>query len=263
MNLQFNLFELHDLAIPLVLADAIVIFSVICFNIWSSRVQKIRLEIDLLNQKISTLHPVEHKDLMLLSQQHEMDASVKTLLQETHAGWMVFSQGDAQNKVPQTLRSYRPYAEIWHIRRILKTKLNLELLEAMPNLLVGFGLMCTFAFLAVALLQTGQALQASDVSPLQQETALQNLIATAGGKFLVSIAGLLCSLIWNWRIKVMMNKLQDSLRALCETLKNLAPESATQMFMQTQLGLLQEISVAIRPVLEARTIIFDTEKIAH
>jgi hypothetical protein len=260
MNLQFNLFELHDLAIPLVLADAIVIFSVICFNKWSSRVQKIRLEIDLLNQKISTHHPVEHKDLMQLSQEHEMDASVKILLQETNASWMAFPQSDAQNKIPQTLRSYRPYAEIWHIRRILKTKLNLELLEAMPNLLVGFGLMCTFAFLAVALLQTGQALRALDVSALQQETALQNLIATAGGKFIVSIAGLLCSLIWNWRIKVIMNKLQNSLHALCDTLKNIAPENATQIFMQTQLCLLQEISAAIRPVSEARTVILDAEK---
>ncbi len=247
-SLQSFLIELHDLAIPLVLADAIVIFSIICFNMWSSRMRKIRVSIDQLTQKLVALHNVSAKDLLALSQAQEMDDSVKVLLLETSASWMIFPQGGAQHQVEQTLFSYRTYVEIWHIRRVLRSKINLDLLEAMPNLLVGFGLMCTFAFLAIALIQTGQALHALDVSSLQQETVLQNLIATAGGKFIVSIAGLLCSLIWNWRIKVMMNTLQNSLSALCETLKHIAPDNAAQMFIQIQLGLLQDIGAAIRSI---------------
>ena len=54
--------------------------------------------------------------------------------------------------------------------------------ETMPNLLIGFGLMCTFIFLAIALQQAGIALNAIDASTRQQDQALQSLIATAGGK---------------------------------------------------------------------------------
>lgn len=260
MSLQLYLVELHDLAIPLALADAIVVFSVICFNKWSSQAQKMRLTIDRVTQQISALSSVAPHNLMTFSEEQDLDTAVKRCLQETSSSWMTFSSKVPLSERTQTWCSVKPYAEIWQTRKILKTQINLELMEAMPNFLVGFGLMCTFAFLAIALLQTGQALRAVDVSPLQQETALQNLIATAGGKFIVSIAGLLCSLLWNWRFKVMINKFQSSLNALCEVLKKSAPENATQLFMQTQLDLLQEIGAAIRTHMPAHTVSPNTEK---
>ncbi len=263
MSLPSYLYKLHDLAIPLVLADAIVIFSVICFNFWSSRVRKIRLSIDQLNERISTLSHITPSDLVALSEQQELESSMKGFLQETSASWMTFPEGSSQKEMTQTLFSYRAYNDIWHIRRLLKSKINLELFEAMPNLLVGFGLMCTFSFLAIALIQTGQALSASDASSLQQEVILQNLIATAGGKFIVSIAGLLCSLVWNWRIKVMMRHLQSSLDELCDAFKKIAPDNATQIFLQTQLNLLQNIGIAVQAISNLQSRGFDNKRKAY
>lgn len=263
MSLQSYLVDLHDLAIPLVLADAIVVLSVVCFNIWSSRIQKIRLAVDQIHQKIRTQNDVSVQSLNALSEEQDLDEALKTCLQETRSSWMTLPSTVSQDEDARTLCSAKPYAEIWHIRKILKTRINLELMEAMPNFLVGFGLMCTFAFLAVALLQTGQALRALDVSPLQQETALQDLIATAGGKFIVSIAGLLCSLLWNWRIKVIMNKLQGSLSGLGDTFKKIAPENATQLFMQAQLGQLEAIRAVIQTHIPAETIGLHAEKLSH
>ncbi len=246
MSLQPYFFELYDLAIPLVLADAIVIFSVICFNTWSAKVRMLSSNIEQLNQRISALNVVTSDELVALSQEKELDDCVKFLLQETSASWMFLPQRNIPQKPTEVLCCYRSYSEIWHVRKILKAKMNLELFEAMPNILVGFGLMCTFGFLAVALIQAGESLKALDASVLQQEMALQNLIATAGGKFIVSIAGLLCSLIWNWRLKVTMNKLQTALSTLCSTLKNRVPDNAAQRFIQTQLGILQDMDKAIR-----------------
>jgi len=108
-------------------------------------------------------------------------------------------------------------------------------------LLIGFGLMCTFIFLAVALQQAGLALNALDVSARQQDQALQSLIATAGGKFITSIAGLLCSLVWNWRAKVALENLQANIDTLCHTLRSHVPDNAAEASVRMQLALFQDI----------------------
>ena len=112
------------------------------------------------------------------------------MLRETEAG-LIDLPASAHSAEVQSY-SFRPHSETWELRSLVGARLNLALFETMPNLLIGFGLMCTFIFLAVALQQAGLALNALDVSARQQDQALQSLIATAGGKFITSIAGLFC-----------------------------------------------------------------------
>ena len=93
----------------------------------------------------------------------------------------------------------------------------------------------------MALQQAGLALNALDVSARQQDQALQSLIATAGGKFITSIAGLLCSLVWNWRAKVALENLQSSIDTLCHTLRSKVPDNAAEASVRMQLALFQDI----------------------
>ena len=142
---------------------------------------------------------------------------------------------------PVQSSSFRPHAEVWTVQNVMGARMNLALFETMPNLLIGFGLMCTFVFLAVALQQAGVALHAMDASTRQQDQALQSLIATAGGKFITSIAGLLCSLLWNWRAKVSLAKLQAALDALCHTLRARIPDNAAEASMRVQMQMFQDM----------------------
>jgi hypothetical protein len=48
--------------------------------------------------------------------------------------------------------------DIWNARHLLSRQINLPLAEAIPNLLVGLGLLFTFFFLTLALTQATNAL---------------------------------------------------------------------------------------------------------
>ena len=233
--------QLQELAIPLAIATLIVLFSLISFAVWANRIRHVRREVMHLNQHLNqATHNSSHAALRS-AQQHTQDAELQFLLRETQAGLIDLPAQQASSDAPTHSYSFRSHADTWTVRSVLGGRLNLALFETMPNLLIGFGLMCTFVFLAVALQQAGLALNALDVSARQQDQALQSLIATAGGKFITSIAGLLCSLVWNWRAKVALENLQASVDTLCHTLRAQVPDNAAEASVRMQLSLFQDI----------------------
>ncbi len=240
MQLHPYLAQLQELAVPLAIAALIALFSLISFGVWSSRIRRVRREVNRLNQHLSH---AQHSNREALSnaQQHTQDAELQFLLRETQAGLIDLPTPSGVSDAPHMSYSFRSHADTWTVRSVLGGRLNLALFETMPNLLIGFGLMCTFIFLAVALQQAGVALNALDVSARQQDQALQSLIATAGGKFITSIAGLLCSLVWNWRAKVALENLQASIDTLCHTLRSKVPDNAAEASVRMQLTLFQDI----------------------
>ena len=132
----------------------------------------------------------------------------------------------------------KPYSDIWTARNILAGRINLSLYETMPNILIGVGLMFTFIFLALALNDAGQAMTGNQES---RDAALKGLIATAGGKFITSIAGLLTSLVWNWGAKLTLEKLEASIDDLQTKLRVIVPDNAPQAVIQAQLGMFHEM----------------------
>ena len=189
MNSGF--FQLQELAVPLVIAGLIVLFSALTFGVWSQRIRRARQAVEALHQDLTQSTGSGHDALRHARLQTE-DEALRFLLRETEAGLidLPHTRADAEPSVQSS--SFRPHAEVWTVQSVMGTRMNLALFETMPNLLIGFGLMCTFVFLAIALQQAGVALNAIDASTRQQDQALQSLIATAGGKFITSIAGLLC-----------------------------------------------------------------------
>ncbi len=105
--------------------------------------------------------------------------------------------------------------------------LNLRFYQAVPNILVGLGLLFTFIGLVAALHFAAGGVTASEVSEAQ--AALRELLAAATFKFVTSIAGLAASLGFSWREKVQLYATQAEIRRLCQLLAErlvpLTPES--------------------------------------
>jgi methyl-accepting chemotaxis protein len=232
--------QLEQLLVPLLIAAVIFVFSITVFVIWSRRIDQIRKSVTDLDNWVRSSND-KGRDILAQAQSKTPDEVLRFLLRETEAGLIDLPAAGGTAQTSTTSYSFRSHAETWTVRDALGGRLNLSLFETMPNLLIGFGLMCTFIFLAVALQQAGLALNALDVSARQQDQALQSLIATAGGKFITSIAGLLCSLVWNWRAKISLGNLQSSIDALCHTLRRKIPDNAAEASMRVQLSLFQEI----------------------
>jgi len=236
--------QLEQLAVPLAIAAVIFVFSLISFGVWASRIRQVRAEVVALDARLGA-HKGSSREALALAETKTSDNELKFLLRETEAGLIDLPSQHGPNhnlnQGPRSSYSFRSHADTWTVRSVLGGRMNLALFETMPNLLIGFGLMCTFIFLAVALQQAGLALNALDVSARQQDQALQSLIATAGGKFITSIAGLLCSLVWNWRAKVALENLQSSIDTLCHTLRSKVPDNAAEASVRMQLALFQDI----------------------
>ena len=232
--------QLEQLLVPLLIAAVIFVFSITVFVIWSRRIDQVSKSVADLDNWVRSSND-KGRDILAQAQSKTPDEVLRFLLRETQAGLIDLPTAGNSAQTSTTSYSFRSHAETWTIRDALGGRLNLSFFETMPNLLIGFGLMCTFIFLAVALQQAGLALNALDVSARQQDQALQSLIATAGGKFITSIAGLLCSLVWNWRAKISLGNLQSSIDALCHTLRSKIPDNAAEASMRVQLSLFQEI----------------------
>ena len=125
--------------------------------------------------------------------------------------------------------------------------INLRFYHAMPNLLVGVGLLFTFLGLVAALYFASAGVAASEVRLAQ--AALRELLAAATFKFATSIAGLGSSLIFSWREKAQLYRLHKRLARLCAALEaRMVPvtqetlAAAQLVELKSQSGLLKRLS---------------------
>ncbi len=99
---------------------------------------------------------------------------------------------------------------------------NMKLLSAIPAYLISTGLLLTFFWLVIALVFTGTGLEAgSNVQETQE--ALKDLINVASYKFLTSIAGLLSSIVFSWRLKQQQYNIRRKMSELCLLLDECIP----------------------------------------
>jgi hypothetical protein len=106
--------------------------------------------------------------------------------------------------------------------------LRCPLYRAMPNLLVGIGLLLTFVGLVTALYFTTEALNsAHDLD--ESQDALKNLLHAASFKFYTSVAGLGGSILLTIVLKYGVSKVEDSFDNLASILESkvlfVTPES--------------------------------------
>lgn len=117
-------------------------------------------------------------------------------------------------------------------------RINPRLHAAMPNLLVGVGLLLTFLGLSIALSAAGNI-----VSSPERITGLKGLLDAASAKFVTSLVGLLCSLIYTVLRGQWLVKAERSLDRFLAGLEERIP-LATPANLQAEANTLLEKSLA-------------------
>lgn len=127
----------------------------------------------------------------------------------------------------QALGAARAPQSVFDDGLFARVGLNLRFYQAVPNILVGLGLLFTFVGLVAALHFASAGVTAADIREAQ--AALRELLAAATFKFATSIAGLAASLVFSWREKVHLHRVQAEIRRFCllleERLLPLTPET--------------------------------------
>jgi ABC-type transporter Mla subunit MlaD len=237
MNLNYELSQFfhvrEELILPLVVSAGIFLFALIFFTAWTVKINKVA-------KSLSDLKTILNRNEFVGLNAFEnainktKDIKLKSLLIETKEN-LIEIEGD----IDIEQYSLKSYSDIWTVRGALTGKLNLSLFETMPNILIGAGLMFTFIFLAWALADAGGAM--GGVNTQAKDAAMKSLIANAGGKFTSSIVGLFCSLTWNWRAKVSLEKLQINISELHASLRRIAPDTAAQAIIKRQHSIFKEM----------------------
>lgn len=120
--------------------------------------------------------------------------------------------------------------DIWGVDRVLSRRLNTALADAVPNMLVGAGLLFTFLFLAWALVGSTSTLVEAGAGALETEQAIQDLLSVAGAKFLTSLVGLASSLLWYFQSRRWQYRVQNAVDALLMALAHhVSPHGMEQL----------------------------------
>jgi hypothetical protein len=133
--------------------------------------------------------------------------------------------------------------DIWSGSGLLARSMNLGLAEAVPNLLVGIGLLCTFFFLTLALVEVLPALD-----PVKGQGGTQGavfeLLKAAGAKFVTSLAGLLASVLWAIGLRRQISRLDRSAEHVLSQVTRLVRSGGGELAMYSQLRTLQDLGQA-------------------
>jgi len=124
-----------------------------------------------------------------LNEKAEVTPLLRQAWKMTGSRLLLVGKGDQQRRV--LLGSVN---DVWQPERLLHKQFNLQLFEAIPNIAVGVGLFFTFLFLTLALTDATAAL--SGAGAANPVGATKDLLSSAGGKFISSLAGLFVSLAW-------------------------------------------------------------------
>jgi hypothetical protein len=121
---------------------------------------------------------------------------------------------------------------------------NLRFYTAVPNYLVGLGLLFTFMGLVAALYFASAGVVAPSIHEAQD--ALRGLLAAATFKFVTSIAGLGASIVYSSREKTQLYRLGQRLDALCTALEQRLVPVTPEYLGTVQLAEMRSQSMLLR-----------------
>jgi hypothetical protein len=121
---------------------------------------------------------------------------------------------------------------------------NLRFYTAVPNYLVGLGLLFTFIGLVAALYFASAGVVAPNIQEAQD--ALRDLLAAATFKFVTSIAGLGASIVYSSREKTQLYRLGQRLDALCTALEQRLVPVTPEYLGTVQLAEMRNQSLQLR-----------------
>ena len=217
----------------IIVTGGIFIFSILAWIYTDPSLSSTISELRKLRSHFNGSEPSGKSSLQVAAALTE-DANILAILRETESG--LFSlPGDMGLKT----YSLRFYQDIWTPKALLAKRVNLALYEAMPNILIGVGLLFTFVFLALALAEVTPAIQNSDPDAIK--SAISGLLKNASGKFMTSISGMFCSLLWTWFSKKHLEELDDEIEQLCVAMQRHVEDTGSEAAISAQIDVLNMI----------------------
>ncbi len=144
----------------------------------------------------------------------------------------------------------REATPFFSVNRLLAQQVNLRFYQAMPNLLVGMGILGTFVGLLFGIHVASRGLASPDINVAR--AALQGLLSAAALKFATSVAGLLASLLFSWGEKHTTHQLDRLIGRFVETLEERVTRVTPESLALRQEALLRELPGRIGAALETR-----------
>jgi methyl-accepting chemotaxis protein len=135
----------------------------------------------------------------------------------------------------ERLQSFRPASRAFSFENIVPDQMNLGLVDSIPNLLLGLGLLFTFIGLIAALYFASQGVSAASTE--EAKKSLGDLLHAATFKFVTSLVGLACSMLFTLGERRRLNEVTSRITILSDELDRLLPVRGP---LQLQVEALQE-----------------------
>lgn len=197
--------------VPWIVAGLIVLYALA--SAITMNYLKIRPIRKLLDESVQAVEETPSDPNEFAKQFEEINQRLRENSLMRHA-WSEFLECTILSARPLQNTRY-PY-EYFNDQTIVKPKINLRYYQAIPNLLIGSGLLFTFIGLVAALYFASKGLEAANTMEAQVE--LRKLLHAATFKFVTSIAGLFASLGFSWFEKHLLHTIHVKIRYFCRLL---------------------------------------------
>lgn len=218
----------------IVASVAIAVIAAIFWFLWNPKINQTIDDLAKLRQYFDK-NEVTDRSVIADALEQTKNKNIRAILLEIKSGLFELP-GDLGVKT----YSLRFYQDIWTPRALLAKQVNLALYDSAPNILIGIGLLCTFTFLAIALADVMPALSAG-AQPEEIRNAIAGLLKNAAGKFLTSISGMFCSLLWTYFSKSNLDALENEIEALCVSMQRHVEDTGSEAAISAQISLLGEV----------------------
>ncbi len=148
-----------------------------------------------------------------------------------HNAWAEFDETVIIDSDRQRIITTKRPHDYFNEHSIISPRINLRLLHAVPNYLVGVGLLFTFIGLVAAIHFAAAGLGSADGG----QQALRDLLQMASVKFLSSITGLLCSIVLSIIQKRWLNNLNKKIYDICRKIEELTYSVTVEQLLNDSL----------------------------
>ena len=186
----------------LVICLSILLWALIAFVFFRFRISPVVKGVD---QAINNVKPLKSEaEFAENFEKFEEQISKNRILSHT---WSEFSETLIKDPTiePLAVRNTRSASEYFYRNSVIGGRVNIRFYSALPNLLTGTGILGTFVGLVAGIWLASEGLGSPNAEEVKQ--ALQKLLNGASLAFMTSITGLITSILFSWREKHWIHKL--------------------------------------------------------
>ncbi len=230
-----------------VIIVAIISWAILAARRFSSRMTPIEVQLQIACKLLNNYSSEER----FAAHFHDFDKDIRNIELIRHP-WHEFYKAllPAPDESPPVVFNTQGADAFFSREAFLGNRINIRFYNALPNLLTGAGILGTFVGLVAGIYLASGGLASPHVADAKE--ALQNLLHGASLAFWTSIAGLLASILFSWREKHTLHRLEGFrhqwVSGLDARLQRLTPEKIardTQKDVRQQTASLEQFTTEL------------------